>query len=274
MDELTELRLRRERAQGEVNRYLATPVDADDERLSLLLETALLKRDIIDIKIAFINTTNEEERRELEQDRRTKEQLILLLLPPQQMVVTQPAQLKRIQALDKEVIDRIKTPAPIPSSTTHTESGLPLPSTSYFDQPSQMTIWFVLRSINGSLCSLSEEPGFRNYVARNLRDIGVSGYIQRIPRTDADLIVKGTREQLSRVRDFLNKIKQQGIIERCYVRNGTPMYEPEDEFEVMASDRPKVVTGNYSNREWDIVSVSTRSETPILKSPSPHNSDF
>jgi acylphosphatase len=136
--------------------------------------------------------------------------------------------------------------------------------------------WFELRSINGSLSSLSGEPGFRNFVARSLREIGVSGYIRRNPGTDADLIVKGTPEQLSRVRDFLKKIKQQGMIQKCYVMNGTPMYEPEDEFEVMPSDRdrPRVVTGDYSNPEWDIVSVSTRSETPVLKSPNPHHSEL
>jgi acylphosphatase len=121
---------------------------------------------------------------------------------------------------------------------------------------------------------LSEEPGFRNYVARSLREIGVSGYIQRKPRTNADLIVKGTPKQISRVKDFLKKIKQQGMIQKCYVKTGTPMYEPEDEFEVITSERPKVMTGDYSNPEWDIVSVSTRSETPVLKSPNPHHSEL
>jgi acylphosphatase len=137
-----------------------------------------------------------------------------------------------------------------------------------------MTNWFELRSVNGSLSSLSAEPGFRNFVAKILRNIGVSGYIQRKPRTDADLIVKGTQEQLLRVRDFLNQIKQQGMIQSFYVRNGTPMYEPEGEFEVMRSDRPKVMTGVYSDPDWDLVSVSTRSETPILLSPSPHPSEL
>jgi acylphosphatase len=137
------------------------------------------------------------------------------------------------------------------------------------------TIWFELQEINGSLGTLSGEGGFRNCVARRLREIGVSGYIQRKPRTDANLIVKGTREQLERVRDFLNNLEQQGMIEKCRRINRTPMYEPEDdEFEVMRSNRPKVVTGDYSNRELDVVSVSTRSETPILMSPSPHNSEL
>lgn len=154
---------------------------------------------------------------------------------------------------------------------------LPLPSTSYFDQPPRtQTVWFELRSINGTLTSLSTGPGFRNSVANSLREIGVSGYIQRKPRTDADLIVKGTREQLLRVKDFLKKIKQQGIVKQFFVLTSTPKYEPVDEFEVMSSDRPRVVTGDYSNPEWDLVSVSTqsRSETPLLRSPTPHSSEL
>jgi hypothetical protein len=87
MDQLEKLRLRRER---EINRYLAKPEDAEDERLDFLLKIALLEREIIDIKIALINTTNDEERRHKEQQIETKEQLLLRLLPPQQMVVAQP----------------------------------------------------------------------------------------------------------------------------------------------------------------------------------------
>jgi hypothetical protein len=134
--------------------------------------------------------------------------------------------------------------------------------------------WFELRSIDGSLSSLSGEPGFRNFVARSLREIGVSGYIRRKPITDADLIVKGTPEQLSRVEDFLGTIMQQGMIQLYFIVNDTPMYEPGRQFVVMPSDRPRVMTGNYSNPEWDIVSVSNRSETPVLKSPNPHHSEL
>jgi hypothetical protein len=90
-----ELGLRRERVQRKINRYLATVGDYD-ERLDLQLQIACLERDIIDIKIALINTTNDDERRRKEQQIETKEQqietkeqLILSLLPTQQMQVVQ-----------------------------------------------------------------------------------------------------------------------------------------------------------------------------------------
>jgi hypothetical protein len=94
MDDLAELQLRRARVQGEINRYLEAPADNDDERTRLLLETALLKREIIDIKIALINSTDVEEIKGFRGQIQTKEQQIetnkvllhgliqLRLLPP------------------------------------------------------------------------------------------------------------------------------------------------------------------------------------------------
>jgi hypothetical protein len=88
--------LRRKRVQAEIDGYQGTAGYCHDERLRLLLEIALLKREIIDNKIALVNITNE--RRE-EEERRRKEQidtnekklhdLNQLRFPPQQMVVAQ-----------------------------------------------------------------------------------------------------------------------------------------------------------------------------------------
>jgi hypothetical protein len=89
--------LRRKRVQAEIDGYQGTAGYCHDERLRLLLEIALLKREIIDNKIALVNITNE--RRE-EEERRRKEQQIdtnekklhdlnQLRFPPQQMVVAQ-----------------------------------------------------------------------------------------------------------------------------------------------------------------------------------------
>jgi septal ring factor EnvC (AmiA/AmiB activator) len=98
MDGLAELEWRRVRVQGEIDRYVATLGDNDDERTHLLLETALLNRENIVIKIALINTTNDEERRRKEQQIETNKQLIhdlnqFRLLPTQQMQVAQQGNL-------------------------------------------------------------------------------------------------------------------------------------------------------------------------------------
>jgi hypothetical protein len=55
MDDPEELRLRRQKIQGEINGYRGTAGDNDDERTRLKLETALLKLEMIDIKITATN---------------------------------------------------------------------------------------------------------------------------------------------------------------------------------------------------------------------------
>jgi hypothetical protein len=87
-----ELQLRRREIQGEIDGYRGTPGYNDDERTRLLLETALLKREIIDIKIALINSTDVEEIKGFrgqiqtkEQQIETNKQLQLRLLPPRRI---------------------------------------------------------------------------------------------------------------------------------------------------------------------------------------------
>jgi hypothetical protein len=99
MRDLAELQFLRQEIQRRIARYVGTPDYEADEKLYLQLQIARLERDIIDIKITLINTTNDEERRHKEQQIETKEQQIetkeqllhdlnqLRLLPPQQMVV-------------------------------------------------------------------------------------------------------------------------------------------------------------------------------------------
>jgi hypothetical protein len=84
---MEELQLRRERVQQKINRYLEAVGDYDDERLDLLLDTAILKRDIIDLQMTLIDATNEEERRGLRGQIQTKEQQILT---KEQLLLQQP----------------------------------------------------------------------------------------------------------------------------------------------------------------------------------------
>jgi hypothetical protein len=87
MEDVAELQLRRREIQGEINGYRGTPGYNDDERLRLQLKIACLDRDIIDINMTLINTTDDEERKDLRgqiQTKETNKQLLLRLLPPQQ----------------------------------------------------------------------------------------------------------------------------------------------------------------------------------------------
>jgi hypothetical protein len=98
---MEELQLRKEEIQVEINGYRGTPGYKEDQRIRLQLRIACFERDIINNKIALINTTNDEERRALEQDqraleqdRRTQEQLLHdLNVQFQQMQIAQPGNL-------------------------------------------------------------------------------------------------------------------------------------------------------------------------------------
>lgn len=80
--DLAEHELRKQELQEEINGYRGISGYNNDKILRLQLETALLKRDIIDIQITLLNTTNEEEKRYLNEGKRIKEQLLLSLVAP------------------------------------------------------------------------------------------------------------------------------------------------------------------------------------------------
>jgi acylphosphatase len=129
---------------------------------------------------------------------------------------------------------------------------------------------FLLQEINGRLASLSGVRGFRNYVQRRLTAIGVSGYIQRIAHKDADLVVQGTYHQIQQVQEFLEEIRGT-LIESSFEINQPPKYLPTGRrFEIKKSDQ-NVHTGKYSDAGFDKLSVSSRSDTPILNSPDTHS---
>jgi hypothetical protein len=97
---MEELQLRKEEIQVEINGYRGTPGYKEDQRIRLLHEAAILKRENIDLQMTLIDTTNEEERKDLrgqiqtkEQQIQTNEQLILRLLPQQQMQVVKQGNL-------------------------------------------------------------------------------------------------------------------------------------------------------------------------------------
>ena len=61
---------------------------------------------------------------------------------------------------------------------------------------------YTLYNIDGSLTSLSDTKGFRNYVAKKMTIIGVSGSIQRSPKQNAVVVARGTFDQLAQVEAF------------------------------------------------------------------------
>jgi hypothetical protein len=99
MNDLKELELRRSEIQDQIDGYRGTPCYTTNEIFQLQLETALLKRDIINIQITLLNTTNEEERRDLNEERKrlqtTLDKMLSLLFQEKEKQRTGSAILRR-----------------------------------------------------------------------------------------------------------------------------------------------------------------------------------
>jgi acylphosphatase len=124
-----------------------------------------------------------------------------------------------------------------------------------------------LEDVNGELTSLSEVNGFRNYVAARMRQMGLKGYIKRVPRQHAKLVVSGTHAQIQDVEDFLGELEEIGMI-HGHFREKPEMIPVSKTFKVLSSDRKYVLTGSYSNPRLDDAPSHFSADEPILREPS------
>lgn len=127
---------------------------------------------------------------------------------------------------------------------------------------------YHLEDVNGSILSLSEAKGFRHYVASRIREMGLKGYIKRVPRQHAKLVVTGTRAQLQEVEDFLEEMEEQGLIHGHFREKQPDMIPISKTFKVLSSDRKYVMTGSYSDKNLDETRSHFSADEPILREPS------
>ena len=118
---------------------------------------------------------------------------------------------------------------------------------------------YNLLNIDGSLTSLSDTKGFRNYVAKKMTTIGVSGSIQRYPRDNAVLVARGTIDQLVQVEEFLLELrdyyKMITRVDENLVVKTVPLG---NDFIVEKSVRGHIVTGEHSDNSLDrVTSISS-----------------
>ena len=120
----------------------------------------------------------------------------------------------------------------------------------------QYVLQIKVLGIDGTRAGLTQERGFRNFVRRNCADIGLRGFIWRIPRTDGAVLARGTEQQLDRLMAFLHDLTTNHFITGFAIeRNRQDYHIPDvmDDFLVVNSRRRHVVTGDYSNPELDDV---------------------
>jgi acylphosphatase len=149
-------------------------------------------------------------------------------------------------------------------------TGIPVPPPAPAPAPVVETRQYDLYHVNGALTSLSSHKGFRNYVKHRAINIGVKGFIWRVPDVHAIIIFSGTHEQVRAAEEFLREMQKQGMIEA--IARTTPEKQPFDGFSVLPSVRSKVQTGVFSEKALDDVVSQSSADQPMFRgAPSPYS---
>ena len=118
-----------------------------------------------------------------------------------------------------------------------------------------------LVSIDGIRVSLAEWGGFRKYFKSKATEIGLSGYIWRVPITHAVVAAKGSKDQIGRLIDFVKELKEHLFIDTFAVEMPTqPILTTT--FDILPSRRRKVVTEMYLQKELDEVDSQSSADVP------------
>ena len=131
-----------------------------------------------------------------------------------------------------------------------------------------------LHNIDGTRFELSPYKGFRNYVKAECTEIGLSGYVWRVPRVHGRLLASGTEAQLARLLELCESFVDAGYIE-TFTQERSEKNVVIRGFAKLPSNRRHVQTGTYSDTKDDEVVSTTSADLPMMiGSHSPHDADF
>jgi acylphosphatase len=120
-----------------------------------------------------------------------------------------------------------------------------------------------LVSIDEIRVSLAEWGGFRKFFKSKATDIGLRGYIWRVPITHAAVVATGSKVQIDMLIDFVKELKEHMFIQTFVVERPTqPILTPT--FDILPSRRRGVTTGLYSEKELDEVASQSSADTPEM----------
>jgi acylphosphatase len=128
-----------------------------------------------------------------------------------------------------------------------------------------------LVEVNGSLTTLSEHRGFRNFVKAKADELGVTGTIQRYHHNDVMIEFEGTIQQVREFREFLRMCQGQDMIQTFANEYLTPSdYLKFENFKILkdfsrtVERGGKVVRGQYSDGQYDKISEYS-ADSPFLR---------
>jgi len=165
-----------------------------------------------------------------------------------------------------------------PISPVHTgfQRVQPLhPSVSETSNQRKYRLQLKLHKIDGTRFELSPYKGFRNYVKAKCTEIGLSGYVWRVPVVHGRLLASGTEAQLDRLLELCESFVDAGYIE-TFTQEPPEMNIVIRGFAKLPSNRRHVQTGLYSDtKDDDVVSNTSSADLPMMiGSHSPHDVDF
>jgi acylphosphatase len=130
---------------------------------------------------------------------------------------------------------------------------------------------YNLIGVNGSILELRDTRGFRNFVKTEADKLKLSGWVKKVPRCDVEIVVCGDEASLERFNDFIVSCENISICSVATMKNSDKLIVGK-EFVVLKSDRRNCKTGQYSDKELDIVSVSVASADREIFGGSTHSS--
>lgn len=120
-----------------------------------------------------------------------------------------------------------------------------------------------LVSIDGIRVSLAEWGGFRKFFKSKATEIGLRGYIWRVPITHAAVVATGSKAQIDLLIDFVKELKEHMFIDTFVVEMPTqPILT--STFDIIPSRRCRVATGMYSEKELDEVASQSSADSPVM----------
>jgi acylphosphatase len=134
-----------------------------------------------------------------------------------------------------------------------------------------LTFGMRLVKVNGSLTTLSEHRGFRNFIKAKADELGVTGTIQRYRHNDVQIEFEGTNQQVGEFLHFLRMCRGQGMIQNftnITERKGEFLHH--DNFQIVTDlsrtvERGgRVIKGQYSDSQYDKISEYS-ADSPFLR---------
>ena len=131
-------------------------------------------------------------------------------------------------------------------------------------------IHMMLVEVDGSLTSLSEYKGFRQFFVAKATEIGITGTIQRIVRSNVRIVFEADSQlKMDSFTKFLDNCTDMEMIKNCDFESQEyiPVSLRFKNFRILTNFSSRVLKGNYTEgNDFDNVSVSSsNSEVSMLK---------